>query len=197
MKADESKLDEHARLSDLPGAPLSQLNLQNQPKPPKVYPRLNTKLWIAMWVMLVGSPVMIGMGLYELYRVSQLKTVGQKVEGKLFNSNALNTGKGRTSYQLTVEYYPPGSDTRYRKEFTVDEATFEQVKQAGTCTVTYLASDPTVSGIGDNVTAKSEPLAIGAGLLAIAGVIALYRRKQAQDVDRYIGSAASEKAPPS
>jgi hypothetical protein len=141
MAANEDNLDEHVRLSDLPAEPLAKLNLHDQPKPPRVYPRLNSRLRIAMWLMLVGGPMVIGMGLYERYRVSQLKTVGQKVEGKLHDSALLNTGKGRVSYQLVVDYLPPGSDTMYRKTFVVDEATHEQVRQAKVCTVAYLPSD--------------------------------------------------------
>jgi Protein of unknown function (DUF3592) len=197
MTAGESNMDENARLSDLPGVPLSQLDLRDQPKPPKVYPRLNWRLRLAMWLMLIGGPFVICMGLYEQYRVSQLRTVGQKVDGKLFDSNSLNTGNGRTSYHLTVDYRPPASDTMYRKDFTVDETTFQQVKEAGTCMVTYLPSDPTVSGIGDNVKADSEPLAIGGGLLAIAGVIWLYFRKQTQDVEKFLSVPASVNARPS
>src|SRR3954471_22652259 len=99
---------------------------QDVGKPPKVYPLLNSRLRVAMWCALIGGPIVLAMAGFELYRGMQLKSLGKEVVGILRSSEALNTGKGRTSYQIVVDYRPPESDTKYRKQFVVSEDQYGQ-----------------------------------------------------------------------
>jgi len=168
----------------------SKPDLPDTPKPPKVYPRLNRRLRIAMGLAFVGGPLMIAMGGYEYYRTSKLKTEGAKIPGTLVESNALDTGKDRTSYRITLEYLPPNDDTTYRKEFFVTEAIYNHARQAGQVPVTYLPSDPTVSTAGDDITVQTEPFAMGGGLIVFAFAVLYYQRRQMQKVERYVTAEA-------
>ena len=48
-------------------------------KPPRVYPKLNRRLRIAMWLAFLGGPAMIAMGGYQYFQSSKLETEGVKV----------------------------------------------------------------------------------------------------------------------
>jgi hypothetical protein len=179
-------MDDELQKLDLSSAvPLSKLQRPGTP-PPKVYPALNTKLRIVMWISLLGGPLAIAMGGYETYRASQLKTIGKQVTGKLFDSETLDTGQGRTSYQIVVDYLPPGSDTKYRKRFVVSEGDFKQAEATGESTVTYLPSDPTFSAIGEPTSQASEMLAIGVGVLLFGCAIKWYFYRQWKAVEQYV-----------
>ena len=66
------------------------------------------------------------------------------------------------------------------------EPQFNEILQAGKAQVTYLATDPTQSAVGGVIKPNYEPLAMGIGLLAVSGGIALFRRRQWQKVEAYI-----------
>jgi Protein of unknown function (DUF3592) len=168
----------------------SKLDLPDTPKPPRVYPRLNRRLRIAMWLALIGGPLMIAMGGYEYHRTSKLKTEGATIPGVVVDSNTLDTGKGRTSYRITLDYKPPNDETTYRKEFFVTEVIYDKARQAGHVPVTYLQSDPTVSAAGDDIQVQTEPFAIGGGLIIFALAVRYYLRRQMQEVERYVSNAA-------
>jgi hypothetical protein len=108
------------------------------------------------------------------------------------DSNTLDTGKGRTSYRITLDYKPPNDETTYRKEFFVTEEIYNQARQAGTFPVTYLRSDPTVSTAGDDIPVQTEPFAIGGGLIIFALAVWYYLRRQMQKVDRYVTNVAEQ-----
>lgn len=158
----------------------------NEPRPPRVYPRLNRRIRVLMWLSLVGGLAALGGGGYELYRAQQLQTHGQQIEGALVDSNKLSTGQGRTAYSVTLQYHPPNDPTTYQKQFSVTEPQYDEILQTGKAPVTYLAADPTQSAVGGIVKTNYEPLAMGVGLLAVSGGIALFRRRQANQVETYI-----------
>ena len=160
------------------------------PEPPKVFPQLNRRLRIAMWLAFVGGSGMIAMGGYEYYRTSRLKTEGVKISGSLVDSNTLDTGMGRTSYRITLDYKPPDDDTTYRKEFFATEVIYNQARDAGQVPVTYLPSDPTLSTAGDDIPVKTEPFAIGGGLIILAFAVWYYLRSQMQKVESYVVAEA-------
>lgn len=168
----------------------SKPNLPDTPPPPKVYPRLNRRLRIFMWLALLGGPLAIAMGVYEYDRTSRLKTEGVEVPGTLVDSSTLNTGKGRTSYHVTLDYTPTDGATTYRKEFFVSEALYDTARQAGQLPVTYLPSDPTVSAAGEDIPFQTEQFAIGGGLILAACGVWYYLRRQMQQVEDYITGAA-------
>lgn len=168
----------------------SKPDLPDTPKPPKVYPRLNRRLRIAMCLALIGGPLAIAMGGYDYHRTSKLKTEGTKISGIVVDSNTLDTGKGRASYRITLDYKPPNDETTYRKEFFVAKEIYNQARQAGTIPVTYLRSDPTVSTAGDDIPVQTEPFAIGGGLILFAVAVWYYLRRQMQKVERYMTNVA-------
>jgi hypothetical protein len=182
--------DEDRKLELDPALKLPDMTVSEPP--PKVYPRLNFRLRIAMWLAFIGGPLVIAMGLYEAYRGWHLKSSGQAVTGVLVSSEALNTGKGRTSYQIVVDYLPPGSKTKYRKRFVVGEEEFQQAKKAGSCTVRYLESDPAFSRVGDGGGDEGEMIAMGAGVLLFGAGVWWYLRRQLAAVEKYVwGGMAS------
>ena len=163
----------------------SKPDLPDTPKPPRFYPRLNRRLRIAMWLALICGPLTIAMGGYEYYRTSKLKTEGAKIPGVVVDSNTFDTGKGRTSYRITLDYKPPNDETTYRKEFFVTAVIYDKAKQAGHVPVTYLKSDPTVSAAGDDIQVQTEPFAIGGGLILFAIAVWYYLRRQMRFLEAY------------
>ena len=176
--------DEHQKLNLATAMPVPEQ--QSGEKPPKVYPQLNAKLRIAMWCALIGGPIALAMASYEFYRGKQLKSVGKEVVGNLFSSETLNTGKGRISYQVVVDYLPPGSGTKYRKLFVVSEDEYNQAKSTGECKVVYLPSDPLFSAIGEPTTQASEMMAIGVGVFLFGVGVWWYLRRQMSAVERFV-----------
>ena len=171
----------------------SMPDLPDTPKPPQVYPRLNRRLRIAMCLALIGGPLIIAMGGLEYHRTSKLKTEGAKIPGVVVDSSTLDTGKGRTSYRIILDYKPPNDETTYRKEFFVTEEIYNQARQAGHVPVTYLRSDPTVSTAGDDIHVQTEPFAMGGGLILFALAVWYYLRMQKQRVERYVTNVAEQK----
>jgi len=176
--------DELKKLDLAPAAPLPEA--KDVGKPPKVYPHLSSRIRIAMWCALIGGPIAFAMGGYELYRGIQLKSVGKEIVGAVRSSEALNTGKGRTSYQIVVDYRPPGSDTMYRKQFVVSEEEFQNAKRVGQCKVTYLPSDPTFSTVGEATSQASEMIEIGGGVFLFGVGVWWALRRQMLAAERYV-----------
>lgn len=162
-----------------------KINPSDMPEPPRVFV-FGRRLRIAMWLAFIGGPVMIAMGGYESYRTSQLRTRGETIRGTLVTHDTLATGKGRTSYHVTLDYAPPESETTFRKEFFVSKTHYEQAVHDGHIDVTYLPSDPTLSTVGDNLPFNTEPYAIGGGLLLIALGAWYFQRRQRAKVERYV-----------
>ena len=139
-----------------------------------------------MWLAFVGGPVMIAKGGYEYNRTSRLKTEGVRTRGTLVDSDGLDTGKGRRSYRITLDYKSKNGETTYRKMFVVTEALYNQARRAGQAQVTFLPDDPGVSTAGDHIPVKSEFFAIGGGLILFALVVWRYRRRQMRSVESYL-----------
>jgi len=103
----------------------------------------------------------------------------------------LSTGKGRTAYSVTLNYQPPNDPTTYQKQFSVTPLQYDEILRVGKGDVTLLAADPTQSAVGGIVKPNYEPLAMGVGLLAVSGGIALYRRRQSKQVEAYLHGKSS------
>lgn len=158
----------------------------NAPPPPQFYPALYRKLRILKWLALVGGIVMLGGGTYEYMQAVKLQTSGEQTVGKLFDKTTLATGKGRTSYQVILDYKPPDDATTYRKPFVVSKELFDQIAQQGEATVTYLPDSPETSSVGGQTRINTEPLAIGGGLVLVSAVVWWYQRREWKKIHAYI-----------
>lgn len=150
----------------------------------RIRPRLVRKLRLVAVLGLIGGPVLLAMGIWDAWQVSRLREEGHTVEGTVVESQALATGKGRTSHRLTVEYRPDGLP-RHRKHFLgVPVAVAEAAQASGKVPVRYLPGRPFVAMVGDAARIDTEPMAIGAGvfLAGLAGTI--YLRRRNQQIDR-------------
>lgn len=166
-------------------------DLHDVPPPPKVYPRLNGRLRIAMWLAFLGGPCFIANGYYSYTHAAKLRAEGIKTAGTLVDSSREDTGKGRTVFRITLDYAPPPNEMTYRKEFIVPEAIFQQALQAGQYPVTYSPKDPTASMVNDDLSAEVEPIVIGFGLILFSMGVWYYLRRQSLSVDRYLAGETS------
>ena len=106
--------------------------------------------------------------------------------GTVFDHGTLNTGRGRTSYRLTLDYKPPVGETTYHKEFIVSEVIYNQALQARQAPVTYLPSEPERSAVGNDFQPDTEPLAIGGALILFALAVSFFLRWQVKRVQGYL-----------
>ncbi len=121
---------------------------------------------------------MLGIGAVEYRKSRKLQAEGVEVPGKVVSSDVLNTGKGRQSLSLIVDYEAAENGQGYRKKFTVPKTIFDDGLKAGEVSVVYLADDPTVSSVGDEVKANTEPMAIGGGILLFSFLVSRGLRKK-------------------
>ncbi len=163
-------------------------DLKAVPPPPKIYPRLNARLRIAMWLGFLGGPLAMVYGGYSYLQVAKLRSEGEKATGILFDSGITDTGQGRKSFRITLDYAPPQSETTYRKDFIVPEAIYQQARQAGQHPVIYSARDPEFSIVNGDLSSEIEPLIIGLGLCLFSGGVWYYLRRQSASLDRYLRS---------
>jgi hypothetical protein len=161
----------------------------NAPPPPKVYPRLYQRLRMLKWLALVGGVVMLCGGAYQYRGLVRLKTSGAQTTGKLFESQTVNTGKGRVSYRVVLDYRPTDGATPFRKQFTVTKAVYDDITTTGEAIVTFLPDDPTTSTITGDRGIDPETLAIGVGLLAASAATWWYQRREQRKIDAYIAGA--------
>lgn len=159
-------------------------DLKAVPPPPKIYPRLNARLRLAMWLGFLIGPLTMAYGGYAYLQVAKLRTEGEKTTGILFDSGLTQTGKGRVSYRITLDYTPPHNETTIRKDFVVPEAIYQQARQAGQYPVIYSARDPEFSIVSGDLSAEIEPLVIGIGLCLFSVGVWYYRRRQSASLDR-------------
>jgi hypothetical protein len=165
--------------------------LAKQPPPPKVYPKLNRKLGYVKWLAMVGGAIVAIGGAYKCYEIYQLKSRGVSIQGTLFNHSTLATGKGRTSYDIIVDYDPKELPQGVRKRFNVLESVYRDAKQNGAVEVTYLPSDPTISAVGSNFHYDAEPIAIGIGVFVFGLVLHFYLRWKLAQVVNYVQGGTS------
>lgn len=143
-----------------------------------------------MWFSLLGGGYLLATGGYNYWIVSQLRSEGITTLGTLVDSETVKIGRSRTSYRVTLDYQPDGSELALRKEFTVPQVLYHLALQAKQLPVTYLPRNPGTAQVGTKPTLDLEPLAMGAGLLLIALVTRLYLWRKMQQVEASDGSAA-------
>lgn len=158
----------------------------NAPPPPKFYPVLYRRLRLLKWLALVGGIGMLAGGAYQYSQSMKLQTGGSRTVGKVSDHGMVDTGKGRTSYRVIVDYKPAEKATLYRKPFVVSKTQYDTIVQAGEATVTYLPNDPETSVVGDTVKVEAEPFAIGGGLLLVSLGLWWYQRREWQKIHAYI-----------
>lgn len=166
------------------------LNETETPRPPRVHPRLNRRLRIFMWLAPLAGLVMLANGGYEYWRTQQFKEVGVQVPGQLFHTDVVATGKGRTSYRVTLDYTPLDQDEVYRQQFTVSKSLYDTALRQEELPVTYLPEDPAQAVAGSEIPIQWESFAIGGGLILAAAAVWYFLRRQALKVAQFIHSAA-------
>ena len=154
--------------------------------PPKFYPVLYRRLRLLKWLALIGGIGMLGGGAYQAWESRKLQDDGGRTVGKLFNHDTFDTGKGRTSYRVILDYKPAENERTLRKPFVVPKAQYDAIVQAGEATVTYSPDNPENSVVGDTVKIDTEPLAIGGGLLLVSAVVWWYQRREWQKILAYV-----------
>jgi len=143
-----------------------------------------------MWFSLLGGVILLGKGGYDYWLVSQLRSEGISTLGTLFDSRTVDTGRGRTSYRITLDYQPEGSEMALRKEFVVPQPLYHLAQQTQKMPVIYLPSDPTTSQVGAIPKFDPEPIAMGAGLLLLATAVRFYLWGKMRQVEKFVGDAA-------
>src|SRR6476660_4979248 len=98
---------------------------------PAIYPQLNRKLNWFKWLGFIGGIATTLVGTYQYQRSIQLREHGIKTEGTLVDSSSLNTGKGRRSYTVVIDFDSKENNQGFRKEFNVPEKTFNDVRRTG------------------------------------------------------------------
>jgi Protein of unknown function (DUF3592) len=131
-------------------------------------PKLIRKLKWLKWLSLIGGVFTTCAGTYELNNQRRLQTQGTVIEGRLFDTSVLDTGKGRHSYTIVVDYDPKEMPRGIRKSFNVSKDAYDEAVRTRKTSVRYLPSDPTDSAIGTRIVPNIEPIAIGIGLILIA-----------------------------
>lgn len=149
----------------------------------RVFPRWNRALRILQWLALLGGVVLFAGGAYDFYRSLELRKFGAHVNGRLHDATIKYTNRGRAVYRLTFDYTPEGSDTTYRKVFSVGESEYHELSQAREAPITFLLDDPEYSQIGAEAALTYESLAMGGAFLLIAVALAWFLRLQRGKVE--------------
>ena len=149
-------------------------------------PKLVRKLKLLMVLCLVGGPVMLGIGGYGWLETNRLRTDGKVTDGKVLSSETLNTGKGRVSHRLVVEYHPEGCPIHEKLFLGVRSDIFDEAVKSGGVVVRYLPRKPIVSALGDDIRVEFEPIAIGAGLLLVGAMIWFHFRGKYREIDKAV-----------
>ncbi len=156
----------------------------SDPPPPRVYPRLNQRLRLAMWFAFIGAAVLVAVAAYHYRDTLKLEKQGVQVVGTVVDNSPWRTVKGRTTYRLTVDYLPKDYPL-HRKVFIVPESVFAAATRDSNVRVIYLPSDPTDSVVDQTPTPRLETFAIGGGLLLFAVLVWLYLKRLATRVQAY------------
>jgi hypothetical protein len=162
---------------------------QRTSQPPTIYLRLNQKLKWFKWLALVGGIGVTIFGTNEYYKQVRLKEHGVKTEGTLAESSTLNTGKGRKSFAVVIDFDSKENKQGYRKPFNVPEKEFNEIMRTGKTTVIYLPNDPTLSVVGHQVKPDMEPIAIGVGLILAAIAAHTYLWWQLRRLNTFLATA--------
>jgi len=117
---------------------------------------------ILRYIFLAAGILVMMLGLKDYRNVASLEGEGILIQGKIHSKPVLNTGKGRSSYNLVIDYRPEGNKI-YRKEFTVSKDIFESKNVSDNIEIKYLKDEPTVSGLSGHIYEQKYPLIVGIG----------------------------------
>ena len=152
---------------------------------PRIYPKRLKRFRLLSYLTLIGGVVMLAGGIYEYTRTSTLKKSGKTVDGTLVDQTQSNTGKGRISYQIVVDY-DPIEGRGYRKNFVVSKTAYDNAVAGKAIDVTYAPSDPSNSIIGREPRYQLEPFAMAAGFLLTGGALVWNNRWKINQVTAYV-----------
>ncbi len=121
-------------------------------------------------IILLFGIVILVMGLVDYSKISSLESKGETIQGKVSSRHILNTGLGRASYKLVIDYQP-SRKIIYRKEFTVSKKLYYDTEKLDQVDIKYLKVEPEVSGISGNITEQKHPLYVGLGAFTFCLVV--------------------------
>lgn len=141
------------------------------------------RLKIVAGLGLIGGLLAMSIAFTEWVTHSKLMSAGVVVPARVVDREAIDTGRGRSSHTLTLDYQPEvkaGSKRiAYRKEFNVAVEIDAATRMGAPIAVRYLPDDPTISEVVGNPTDLPEKFAISAGVLlfGIALIVYIARRR--------------------
>ncbi|MEM9026103.1 MAG: hypothetical protein AAGB06_04120 [Verrucomicrobiota bacterium] len=157
----------------------------------KVKPKLLKRLKVLMYLCFAGAMAMGLITFFEYQEHLKIKNEGVQTIGSVVSDSSLDTGKGRTSFALIIDYKPEGFPI-YRKRFVVSESVFQETLHAGENQVTYLSKSPEKSRLGEDFEYSFEKGAIGGGLLFVGIMLLRYFRKLYASVDEQVFAKSNE-----
>lgn len=105
-------------------------------------------------------------GARELINSIRLAREGKTATAKVVDASEWVSLKGRHTYYLTVEFQPEGGD-QVRKKVKVDEEVYTTAQNSGSVKAHYLAGDPTICALGEQVETRYGNLLWGIALVII------------------------------
>jgi len=137
---------------------------------------MNFLIKIRHIILLFGIVILV-MGLVDYFKISSLESEGETIQGKVSSRQILNTGLGRASYKLVIDFQPT-KKTIYRKEFTVTKKVYNETNKIGLVEIKYLRDEPEVSGISGHITEQKHPLYVGLGTFVFCLIAFLVLRSK-------------------
>jgi hypothetical protein len=131
------------------------------------------KFAVAGGAVLMGV-VLLVTGFNEFRQSKKLQAEGQQVSGVVTDTDVQRRRRGR-SYYLRVSFKTEAGET-YEARKSVSRSLFDEASEAGTVSVVYLPSDPTVVTFGKADT-KFGGLIGGVVALVVGGAIVFGKSK--------------------
>ena len=146
---------------------------------------LAKKLRIAMFLGLLGGPIVLAMGIYQFKEMKSLGTKGTRVTADVIECGVLNTGKGRRVYKVVADY-KVSEALIGRKEFIVQKEEYDAATATKKIDVTFLPNKPEVSAAGKTIRPDTEMMAIGGGVFGFGVLVFFYFRQKDKEIERAI-----------
>jgi hypothetical protein len=127
------------------------------------------KIFAIAGALLMGV-FLIYTGARELINSIRLTHEGKTATARVVDSSEWVSLKGRHTYYLTVEFQPEGGD-QVGKKVKVGEEVFTTARNSGSVKVHYLAADPAICALGEQVETRYGNLLWGIALVIIGAFL--------------------------